>query len=280
MKFILFNVQDINKTTIRKVELNDCNYINEITFSKSLLNIMIDEPKHILGRIKYKFYDKKIERIILRALDNYDKKWYYVLSKEMRGGNKYLSNKFEQLLGYKLSNTNEMDTNIFKHIDEYVNERGQLKSHELKVLLIVTNLKNLNINLLSNLINEYKTVNIYLKEKPTGYLLKRINQINKNAGSAIEILKKERKSFAEYDIIYFVDDFRENYPRFRFSKKSKVLDLEDAMQDKHNSNIIYLNNFLDNSNIETKNIQELKTKYNHLELAQVIKKITNVLDKS
>ena len=129
------------------------------------------------------------------------------------------------------------------------------------------------------LIKQYKSVNIYLREQPSSYILKRIKQINKNEGTTIEILKKERKSFGEYDIIYFVDDFRENYPRFRLNKDSKVLDLQESKQDKYNSNIVYLNEFMNKQHVNVKNIQELKEKYNFAELAVVIKKITNVLDK-
>ena len=280
MKFILFDVQDISRANINKIELNDSCCVNEVTFSKSLLDTMNNEPKHFWEKIKYKFYDKKIERIIFKALENYDKKWYYILSKDMMVGNKYLTNKFEQLLGYKLSNTSEMNSNIFKHIDEYVKKNKKMKLHELKVLLVVTNSKNLNITLLSNLIKGYKSVNIYLKEKPSEYILKRIKQINQNEGTTIEIIKKERKSFIDYNIIYFIDDYRENYPRFRFDNNAKVIDLQEAKQDKYNSNIIYLNTFLNNQETNVENIHNLKTKYNYIELAVVINKITNVLDKS
>ncbi len=280
MKFILFDVQDVNKANVSKIALNANYYVNELTFSKRVLDTMNNEPKNILEKIKYKVYDKKIERIILNALENYNKKWYYILSKDMVVNNKYLTNKFEQLLGYKLPIANEMASNIYKHIDEYVNKNKQMKLHELKVLLVVTNSKNLNITLLSNLIKEYKDVNIYLKERPSEYILKRIRQINQNEGTTIEILKKERKSFVEYDVIYFVDDFRENYPRFRLNKNVKIIDLEEIKRDKYNSNIIYLNEFINKQDVNIENIQNLRTKYNYLELAQMVNKITNVLDKS
>lgn len=280
MKFILFDVQDISKTNIRKMKLDENHYINEIIFSKNVVDIVTSKPKNIIEKIKYNFYDRQIEKIVLKALEKHNQKWYYILSRDLNGSNKYLANKFEQLLGYKLININEMNTNIFKHIDEYLNKKEKLKSHELKVLIVVTNSKNLNINLISNLIKEYKCVNIYLKEKTSEYILKRIKQINKTEGTTIEILKNERKSFAEYDVVYFIDDFRGNYPRFRFNKNAKIIDLVDTEQDKYNSNIIYINELLNEQNINIENIQELKTKYNYLELAQAIKKITNVLDKS
>ena len=280
MKFILFDVQDVDKTFVLKTELDDKHYINEIIFSKGLLKLMDNQPKHMVAKIKHKLYDKKIEKLILKALDNYDKKWYYLLSKNMTCKSPYLTNKLEQLLGYKLTNTNEMDSNIFKYVTEYLNENKQLKQHEIKVLIVVTNQKNLNVNLISNLIKEYKCVNIYLKEHNLEYLSKRIKQINKTEGTTIEILKKERKSFAEYNVVYFIDDCRENYPRFRLNKNAKVIDLQDVKQDKYNSNIVYMNDFLNKQGTNKLIIQELKAKYAYLELAQAVRKITNVLDKS
>ena len=173
-----------------------------------------------------------------------------------------------------------MDSNIFKYVDEYITKNKQLKSHELKVLVVVANVKNLNISLISNLIKKYKSVNIYLKEQPSEYLLKRIKQINKSEGTTIEIIKKERKSFGDYNIIYFADDYRKNYPRFRFGKNAILIDLEEAQQDKYNSNAIYLKEFLKKQETNLKNIQNLTKKYNYLELGALINKITNVLDKS
>jgi len=279
MKFILFDAQDISKTVLNKIQLEDNDYVNEIIISKNILDRMNIQPKSIIEKLKYKINDRRIEKTILHSLENHDKKWNYILSKNINKKNMYLESKIQQLLGYKISNISEMETNIFKYIDEYVNE-NKLKKHEIKMLLVIANCKNLNITLLSKLIGEYKAVNIYLSDKPSEYILKRIGQINKTEGTTIEILNKERKSFTEYNVIYFIDDFRQNYPRFRLNKNAKVLDLEEAKKDKYNSNIVYLNTYINKQYVNVKNIQELKEKYNFIELAVAINKITNVLDKS
>ena len=279
MMFILFDAQDVKKTQIRKIELDNNYYINEVVFSNNILDTINSQPKRFLDKLRYKFYDRKFEKNILKALDKHDTKWYYILSKDLQQDNKYLVNKFEQLLGYKVSNVNEMDTNIFKYIAEYANESGKLKTHTLKVLLVVTNSKNLNLTLLSNLIKECKSVNIYLKDNPSEYILNRIKQINKTEGCTIEILKRERKSFTEYNVIYFVDDFKENYPRFRLNKNSEVIDLQTTKSDKYNSDIIYLTEYLNKQGVKKHNIEDLKSKYNYIELASAVKKITNILDK-
>lgn len=279
MKFILFNINDTSKSIINKIQLDENHYINEVSLSKNILENMENEPKKFIQKAKYMFRDKNIEKKILKALNHHDKKWYYIFTNNSINF-KYLVNKAQQLLGYKLTSINELDTNIFKYIDEYLIDNDTLKKHELKVLLVANSDKNLNLTLIDNLMKEYKSVNIYLKEKPSNYVLKRIKQINKNEGTTIDIIKKERKVFTEYNVIYFVDDVKENYPRFRLDKNSLVIDISLSIKDKFNSNLIFMDEYLTKSNVFKDNIGELKTRYNCLELAGAIRKIVNELDKS
>lgn len=278
MKFILFNINDTNKNIVNKIYLDSNHYINEISLSKTKLEEIQKESPNFLQRIKNKYLDKDINKKIVKALDRYNKKWYYVFSNQIKN-NKYIMNKVEAFLGYKLNYTNELDTNIFKYVDEYLSKNNSLKKHELKVLLVATSNNSLNFTLLNNLIKEYKSVNIYLKEKPSAYILKRIKQINKAEGTTIEILKKERKQFAEYKVIYFIDDIKENYPRFRLNKDALVIDINLSASDKFNSNVIFMNEFMLEDSTNKNNIQELLKTYNSLELARVIRKIVNELDK-
>lgn len=276
MKFILFSINDTNKNIINKIQLDDNYYINEVSLSKDLLENMEKEPKGFIQKIKYNLRDKNIQSKILKALGVWDKKWYYILSNNI-SSSKYLANKTQELLGYKVTSTNELDANIFKYIDEYLEKDTSLKKHELKVLLVVNDNKNLNLTLVENLIKEYKSVNIYLKEKPSSYILKRIKQINKTEGTTIDIIKKERKVFTEYNVIYFVDDVKENYPRFRLDKNSLILDIGLSEKDKFNSNIIFMNDYVSSDNIYKENIFNILKAYNNLELAIAIRKIVNWL---
>lgn len=279
MKFILFNINDTNKNVINKIWFDETSYINEVSFSKDILESMVKDQKGFMTKIKYKLKDKFIEKVILNALGNHDKKWHYILSKNMPE-NKYLCNKAESLLGYKVTYAHEMDNNIFKYIDEYLIVNNSLKKHELKVLLVVTSNKDLNFTLLNNLIREYKCVNIYLNEKPSSYILKRIKEINKEEGTTIEIVKKERKAFTEYNVIYFADDKKANYPRFRFNKNALVMDIELAYEDKFNSNITFINEYISRKDVLSENVVNLMNTYNGLQLAGVVRKIVNELDKS
>jgi len=276
MKFILFNINDTNKNIIRKIELDNTNYINEVSLSKDILENMNVEPKKLMAKIKYHFCNKNIEKTIIKALDGHMQKWYYIMSNNMLN-NKYLYNKIQSLLGYKLTCTNELDNNIFKYVDMYLKDNNSLKKHEIKVLLVATANKNLNFTLINNLIKEYKTINIYLREKPSSYTLKKIKQINKDEGTTIDIVKAERKAFPEYNVVYFVDDKRANYPRLRLNKDALVIDIDH--EDKFNSNIIFMKEYISKEETFKSNIESLMKTYELLELSSIIRKIVNELDK-
>ncbi len=278
MKFILFNINDTNKNEVKKIELDETHYINEVSLSKGCLDLLSQQPKGIIAKLKYSIKDKNIEKKILKALESYDKKWYFILSKTMQS-NKYLANKIESLLGYKLTPVNELNYNIFKYIDEYLEENKNLKKHGLKMLLVANTNKNLNFKLLENLINEYKSVNIYLNEKPSAYTLKKIKGINKNEGTTIEIVKKERKVVAEYNVVYFIDDAKGNYPRLRIDKNALIIDVDNIYNDKFNSSIIFMKDYMINNKYKS-NIDTLIKEYELLELSGIVRKIVNELDKS
>ena len=279
MKFILFNLNSTNKNHVNKIQLAaDC-YINELSLSEKMLVLMDKSQKGIAQKIKYTFLDKIIEKKICKALEGNYNKWYYILSKDFPKS-KYLENKLKMLMGYKHVSASELDTNIFKYIDEHLELNNSLKPHELKVLIVADSNKSINFRLINNLIKQYKAVNIYLKETPTSYTLKRIKEINKEEGTTVDIIKKERKVFTEYQVIYFVDDKRENYPRFRLNKNSLVIDQAFIKNDKFNSNMIFINKYMEQTQLFKNDINELLSKYNKLELAEVIRKTIDKLDKS
>ena len=278
MKFILFNCNDTNKNRVNNIQLDNINYICEVSLSKKILDSMQKAPESFIQKIKYNFKDKNIEKNILKALQSHNGKWNYIIANNIQN-NKYLANKAQMLLGYKFTCENELDTNIIKHIDDYLLQDKALKKHELKILIVANCSKNINIALLENLIKQYKYVNVYLDDKPTQFILKKIKQINKVEGTTIEIVKKERKDFKEYNVIYFIDANKENFPRLRFNKTSLVLDNTTKEMDRYNSNLLFLKDYLSNNKIETANMEILLKTYNKLEMAAVVRKIVNVLDK-
>lgn len=270
MKFILFKLNDTNKTIINDLQTGN---IKEITLSKKMLNERLNRKPKGISKLKNAFYDNSLRKKILKALKPYDKKWYYLLSKEFNfNESNYLVTKAQELLGYKFNVVGEMDKNIVKYIDEYVASRS-VKKHEIRCLVICSNLSNLSFDVIKRLIKEYKTVNIYLNEKPTNYIIKQINKINKEEGTTIELVKKEKKQLTEFNVVYFVDDVKESYPRLRLNKKALIIDLN--VEDKFNSNIMFLKGYITENNIESEKIRKYIDEYGLLEFASIVKKIVN-----
>ena len=274
MKFILFNVNDSKKNYINKIQLENNHYINEISLSKDKLLKREQVKNKFVDKIKDNIYDKSIKKLITKALEKHNKKWKYILANELEN-NSYIKNIAQEYLGYEEQINNEMDKNIFSYIDEYLNTKNKAKKHELKVLMVASDSKNLNFKLLSSLIKEFKNVNIYLNCIPTAYVLKNINKINVAYGSTIDILKRERKSFKEYNLIYFVDDNKSSYPRFRIDKNAVVIDNELVCEDKYNSNSIFIDNYIKKDNVYKDNVINLLKHYSKLKIGGIVRTIVN-----
>lgn len=274
MKFILFNINDTNKNFIHNIQLGNELYLNEVSISKKVLDSMDRQPQGVIQRVKYNLMDKNIEGKIFKALEKSTEKWQYILAKDFPKS-KYVMNKIQELLGCKYTSSDELDANLFKYIDEFLEANSSLNKHELKILIVANINRSINFTLIESLIKEFKNVNIYLNEIPSSYTLKRINQINKSEGSTIDILKKERKTFKEYNVIYFVDDKKENYPRFRIDKNTLVIDAALKLTDKFNSNLIYIDEYLKREDEYKEQINNLLKQYNRIELAGVIRKNVN-----
>lgn len=277
MKFILFNMFDGKKNEIKKIILDNNSYIYEVNLSKEKLleRLKRDNRKGVFNKIKKVFYDKSFIKLVIKALEVSKNKWGYIFSNNLNIDEiKFLENKIQSVLGYKIIVPSELTNNAIKYLDEFCNSKG-LEKHSINALIVCSENKNLNIFFVKKLIKECKTINIYLKEKPSSYILKQIKLINKEEGSAIDIINKEKKNLKEYDFIYFIDDEIKNYPRLRLKKDALILDNLDARKDKYNSNYIYLTDYLQRDDINKEEVLMLKNRYDELELAATIRKVIN-----
>lgn len=274
MEFILFNLNGTKKDKINKFEIENNIHINEISLSHERIRRRLDKSKKF-SKVKDWAYDNNFKKIILKVLEHNNKKWNYLLSNSFSDEYiKFLFGKCEENLGYKYNVTSELGNNIFKYINDYSKEIKK-KKHELKILLVSEENRNINIYLLRKLIEEYKNVNLYLKQKPNEYIIKQIKNINKTEGTTIEIIKKEKKAFNEYDIVYFIDCLKSNFPRLRFNKNALVMDIKLEKEDKYNSNNIFIDNYLKENNVMKDNIENLFSIYGKLEIAAIVHKLKN-----
>ena len=98
MKFILFDVGDVKQFNVKKINVCDDKSINEILFPKYILDFMNVSSQKILDKLRYKIYDKRINRIIVKSLDKHNTKWNYMFSEKAQQSDNYLTNKARTLL--------------------------------------------------------------------------------------------------------------------------------------------------------------------------------------
>ena len=275
MNFILLNVKTQNKDIIiKEYKVLEARFVREITLSKEKLNkianLKTKLKQNILDKIYVKLFENKIAKTI--KINN----TAFLFSNDINYTDKhinYLKELLNKLGTSKLGTQNEMNSNFTKYIDEYITENGYIKGN-IKMLFVYKEIANIDFNIIKQAVNEYKKVNIYIKESITKDILDKIDNINDAVGCVIEIVKYNKKAFIDYDVIYYADDYRTNYPRMRLNKKSCVIDLGTAYTDKYNTNIILLNK-IEN---EITEIDYLKERYGILPVACMLKYIT--LDKA
>ena len=244
MEFILIDVQNIKRSVmVKKYDVIDSKKITEIVLSKSkinyIANLKLKDNNNFIDKIRVRLFEAKL-RNIMKKLNAEIK---YILAENLNKTDrciKYLMSFMEELGVTQLPCLNEMNINVFKYIDEH-SIKNKINMQDIKMLCVYKDENNIDLNLITEAIRCCKKVNIYLKSSATKEIINNIDNINNSEGSVIEIIKYNKKAFVDYDVIYFADDYRLNYPRMRFNKKSCVIDLEDALKDKFNSNIINFN---------------------------------------
>ncbi len=276
MKFILFDISDtVKNIKCNEYELIEDKKIKEIILNKSKLNkisnIKYNENKSLINKIEIKIYEWLLYKLIKNETKNDKTDIRYIFSNNLNVTDKqvrYLSAALENMKIKPNISVNEMEINIFKYVDEY-SIKNNINKQNIRMLFVYKDVNNVDLNLISNAVKEYSKVNIYLKGSFNKTLINNINSINDSEGCMIEIIKYNKKAFLDYDIIYYPDDNRINYPRMRINKKALVIDLESAQTDKFNTNIIFLNNIKNN----TDTINCLKERYGLLPIACVLKNL-------
>ena len=274
MKFILFDIDDIKYNDLHDVIVNENNEekLKEIVFSRTFLLSIMKKPDGFLNKLRYNSRNRKFAKLIKKSLQNNKYKWSYILSDKFDTDERnFLKIKLQELLGFEYQIQTEMEKNIHKYIEDYIAINNK-KIQELKILLIFKDLKNINFSFVKSLINNYKFVNIYLFNKPNTYVLNQIKKINNTFGSAIEIVKNDKKSLKEYDVVFFVDSNRSDFSKLRFNKNILVFDKTSSLEDKYNSNILYLNEYIKNNSIDL--LEKLIKNYGKLKTAIAIKNLS------
>lgn len=267
----------INKKNIKfSVErIGNENYILEIKISEKVCKNITRITN--LGKQNSE-NDKKISKLINKMLLNLRVKKFekelrkIVLNNELIGyslifARNIKSNMKEYILsvlnefgvkGYVCPNS--MKENVYKYIEEY-KDKNALKDVNLKLVVLAKDATNIDFSMIEKMNSIYKELDICVSDKVTKSVLNKVNKINEEYGTCIEILKKSQKDLKKYNICIFIDKPKSEYAKYKFDKKVCFIDFTNKENDKFNEEYIKLEKDIKKGKYYLNKIKELYELY-------------------
>lgn len=231
-------------------------YINEIKENvNKKSNIFLLTLKKIRN-IEYKYKIKSLEKILKNyenqtaILSNniYNKPYYIEYISEI------LSNC--NLKELKLENT--MNNNSIKIVEKYISEEV-IDINKLKILWMINDLESIDITKLLEYIEKFKYLDI-LSKHTNKMMLTKISNINKEYGTAINVIKK--RNIVEYNIYINFDMSDIDKNEYIYNSNKKILNIQNSDEDIFNPLYIsYIKN-IENIRIIDKNLINKFSKLN------------------
>ena len=218
-----------NGYTSNNVNLSiDCNLFFKLKNSKSkvkqaYLNNML--------RMKLKNMDK-INIVFSKCLDD----------KSCKEQKDYIINKLNNIKHIQIKEikiSNKMLVNDIRYINDYV-ERAKINKNKLKILIAINDIKDFSTPKLIEYISNYKFVDILrmngINKIEYNKLSSKINEINEEYGTTIEIIQKRNIQDYNVCLMYSNIDKNEFTSHYILGKNSKYLDINNEEEDIYNEN--------------------------------------------
>lgn len=276
-KLVKLNYVDIgNEENIIEINISNkvISYINKDR-SKPKSQVISNFKKNSwVNNIHIKYILIKFKNSLIKTLNKNSLIGYFAIYSNDLKKKQYVKEYIEKFLAShsinEYVNTNSVEENLDKYIEEYIN-KNSIKKENINPLIIVHDIENLNFDLINNLNEKYKEVNIYTKIKPNKRFLNKIKNINDEYGSCIGVLNKSDRDFKKYNIYIFVDKSRSEYAGCKLNKKAGFIDFTNKENDRFNKNYIKLENEIKNNKYSGVKIKELYELYGKITVATVIK---------
>lgn len=173
-------------------------YIEKYKINKKIyiFKVIVNKDK---SKINLKLYKKIIDKICNKSIKN-----YFVFSKKCNN-DKFLFTKNSHNM--VVTEQNNLATNDTKYIKKYL-DKNDIPRENVKVLMIIDNINNFELDKIKYYISIYKILNIYLtnnkiKEKVENIIC----NINNELGTTIDLVSKI--NLENYNVILI---FSKNYP--------------------------------------------------------------------
>lgn len=227
-----------------KQKLFKVSITRDFTNDKFNKNIFLQIDKDFLDSTLKK--KRKISEFFIKLfLKNEYKKdtdLFVVMSKEIdknKEYKKYILNLINVFLGNTLK-VNEIKTqnNMLKHDTVYIDtllDKKDVKLNKANILIVVNNIKDFKEEKIIEYIKKYKYVDILrlngISKREHKILLEKINNINDEYGTTIEII--QRRNISEYDVYVFysnieLEQFKDHYI---LNRELNILDTKNEEQD-------------------------------------------------
>lgn len=227
-----------------KQKLFKVSITRDFTNDKFNKNIFLQIDKDFLDstlKKKRKISDFFI-KLFLKNEYKKDTDLFVVMSKEIdknKEYKKYILNLINVFLGNTLK-VNEIKTqnNMLKHDTVYIDtllDKKDVKLNKANILVVVNNIKDFKEEKIIEYIKKYKYVDTLrlngISKREHKILLEKINNINDEYGTTIEII--QRRNISEYDVYVFysnieLEQFKDHYI---LNRELNILDTKNEEQD-------------------------------------------------
>lgn len=285
MKFVYIKItDDVGKNKIENFNVSSiCSGLDELlefSFSLEALNKRVFEHSSGIKKLFGKLFDLKLNRTLAKLYDKNEQGLYVILPRAyMANSNSGITKIRKYILkmfyGHKFKLLKK-DGNIVEHLQNYLEEaivtQGVTKQ-DAKIVMIYNDARNIDFNLVREMIDKYKYLNIYTNTKNTKEYIKRLDDINKEYGSSSTITNGSIKILNSYDICILFDvSKRAIFNKFT-PKKPYILDISDSDSDKFNDYLVRFKKSDAYSRFDIKKLNYLFAIYGKVTVAYIMCKI-------
>lgn len=270
-KDIKFNINNIgNEEYILEIKISN-KISSEILRYNNLNKENINKKESFVTKFfrKYhiKSFTKNLKKIIaVNSLSNSFAIFSNNINAEVRKYLKDILNEFN-INEYLCENT--MQSNLWKYIEEYKEKNG-FSDCDIIPAVLIENTKNLNFDMLEDMNLKYKEMSIFVRGRLEKSFVNKINDINEEYGSCIEIVKKMPKDLKRFNVYIFVDKSKLEYIKYKFNKKACYIDFTNKENDRYNEKYLKLKEDVKNGKYYINKINEMYELYGKVTVSSVL----------
>lgn len=268
------------------INISDEEHIMEINISSKFIKNIIKKENDInsksrnklkksswIDTLKDRFVINKFEKILYKIVNKNGIIGYSVIYsnkiKKNKDIKKFLEDSLNKFSINEYINTSMVEKNLYKYIDEYV-AKNSLNQNQIKPLIITKDTLNLNFDIVTEMNNKYKDIDLLLIENSSNNIIDKINRINDEYGSCINLLHRSHKDLRKYNVYIFVDKAKSEYVKYKFNKKACFIDFTNKENDRFNTQYITLEKELKNNKYHASKIKELFELYGKVTVANAV----------